>query len=342
MTALDLPLSDSALMLQQSLQRYLAAFPRPSWNGLAHDLGLMSVGIPESLGGSGGGAIERATIMAELGAPLTGSDWLPHCIAATLIARITPHHAVLAPLARGDQRIALCLQPSHPEQSLLTYSAESLRLEGNAALVPGAAQADWLLIVTPETAILLPADAAGVHRRERPMLDGTRSADLNLSVQAQAEALLVSGEAAQPVYDWAINATLTGRCAEIAGLMHRMMIDTADYMGQRHQFGTPISRFQALRHRVADMQMAMMKAGALIERAVLAEEQGLTSWDRAVSAACVESAEAARFVGEGAVQMHGAMGLTEELALGRYYKRAMAIAAALGSPAAHLARHAAV
>ncbi|MFM5949310.1 MAG: acyl-CoA dehydrogenase family protein, partial [Novosphingobium sp.] len=101
-----------------------------------------------------------------------------------------------------------------------------------------------------------------------------------------------------------------------------------------------IASFQVLRHRMADMQMAALKAEALIERAVLAE--AAECWPRAVSAAAVETIDAVRTVGEGAVQLHGGMGLTEELALGGQFKRALAIAASLGAKSEHLARHAAL
>jgi alkylation response protein AidB-like acyl-CoA dehydrogenase len=123
--------------------------------------------------------------------------------------------------------------------------------------------------------------------------------------------------------------------------MVRMMATTVDYMGQRKQFGVTIASFQVLRHRIADMQMTMMKAVALTEVAVLAEGDEPARRAHKVAAACVEVGEAIRFVGENAVQIHGAMGLTEELSLGGLYKRGLAIGTALGPLSAQLARHAA-
>ena len=122
--------------------------------------------------------------------------------------------------------------------------------------------------------------------------------------------------------------------------MQQMIADSVDYLGQRKQFGTTIGRFQSLRHRAADMQLALMKAAALTEAAILAVDQDRTDRAQAVSAACVEVGDAVRVVGESAVQIHGAMGLTEELSLGGHFKRALAIAAAFGPRAGHLARFA--
>jgi len=313
--ALDLPLTDIAAMLRDALGRYLADNPKPGWQGLAQDLGLMGIGVPEASGGTGGGAIERAVVAEALGPALAGSDWLSHSVAASLLARLAPDHTLLGDLATGEQRIALALG------------------DGPAAFaqVAGGAEANWLLAVTPAGVRLVPADTC--ERRTRVMFDTTTTADVTVPAGA-GDALAEGGEA----YAWASKATLTGRCAECAGLMARMHADTAAYLNQREQFGQPIARFQVLRHRMSDMHMALLKAGALTERAVLSEVS--PNWDHAVSAAVVETIDAVRYVGENAVQLHGGMGVTEELDLGGQFKRGLTIIAGFGPRTAHLARHA--
>lgn len=313
--ALDLPLTDEAALLRDALQRYLADNPKPDWQGLAGELGLMGIGIPEASGGTGGGAIERAVVAEALGPALAGSDWLSHSVAAALLARLAPGHALLAELAAGSQRIALALGNGGTD----------------LAQVQGGARADWLLLATPVGVRLVAASAC--ERRVRAMFDTTETADI--SVPATAGDVLAEGDGP---YRWASNALLTARMAECAGLMARMHADTAAYLNQREQFGQPIARFQVLRHRIADMHMALLKATSLTERAILAEDS--PGWDHAVSAAAVETIDAVRLVGESAVQLHGGMGVTEELALGGQFKRGLAIAARLGAKSAHLARHA--
>lgn len=319
--ALELPLTETATLLQQSIQRYLADHPRPTWNDLA-ELGLMAVGIPDEAGGVGGGAIERAAIMAELGPALAGSDWLAHHIAASLLARLAPEHGLLASLATGEARIALALGDS-----------------GEVPLVAGAADADWLILAGQERIVLVSAAAAGIARRNRAMMDGSRMADVTIGAAVQVDSELAQGPAAAAARQWAIDARNAALCAEAAGLMDRMVSDTAAYLQQRKQFGVPIATFQVLRHRLADMQMALLKAEGLTERAIVRE--GGEDWEHAVSAAVVETIDAVRTVGEGAVQLHGGMGVTEELALGGQFKRGLAIAATLGAKSQHLARHAA-
>lgn len=320
--ALELPLTETATLLQQSIQRYLADHPRPDWNGLA-ELGLMAVGIPDEAGGVGGGAIERAAIMAELGPALAGSDWLAHHIAASLLARLAPEHGLLASLATGEARIALALGDS-----------------GEVPLVAGAADADWLILAGTERTVLVNAGATGISRRRRAMMDGSQVADVTVEPGVQADSVLAQGPAAAAARQWAVDARNAALCAEASGLMDRMVSDTAAYLQQRKQFGVAIATFQVLRHRLADMQMALLKAEGLTERAVLRE--GDDTWEHAVSAAVVETIDAVRTVGEGAVQLHGGMGVTQELALGGQFKRGLAIAATLGSKSQHLARHAEV
>lgn len=318
--ALELPLTETASLLQQSVQRYLNDHPKPDWSGLA-ELGLAAVGVPEEAGGIGGGAIERAVIMAELGPALSGADWLAHHLGATLLAQLAPDHGLLAALASGEARIALALGDS-----------------GAVPLVAGAAAADWLLLAGPTRTLLVAAEATGLSRRRRAMMDGSTAADLSISADLDADSVLAEGPAAAAAQSWASDAQNAARCAEAAGLMARMLADTGAYLQQRKQFGVPIASFQVLRHRLADMQMAALKAEALTERAVLLEGTG--GWGHAVSAAVVETIDAVRVVGEGAVQLHGGMGVTEELSLGGQFKRGLAIAAMLGAKSQHLARHA--
>ncbi|MBP6554498.1 MAG: acyl-CoA dehydrogenase family protein [Novosphingobium sp.] len=316
----ELPLTETATLLQQSVQRYLTDHPKPDWSGLA-ELGLCAVGIPEDAGGIGGGAIERAVILAELGPALAGADWLAHHLGASLLARLAPDHGLLGALAAGEVRIALVLGGS-----------------GEVPLVAGAADADWLLLAGQTQTLLVAANAPGLSRRRRAMMDGSTAADLSIGAEVEADTVLAEDVDAAAALAWASDAQNAARCAEAAGLMARMLADTAAYLQQRKQFGVPIASFQVLRHRLADMQMAALKAEGLAERAVLRE--GTDGWGHAVSAAVVETIDAVRLVGEGAVQLHGGMGVTEELALGGQFKRGLAIAAMLGSKSQHLARHA--
>lgn len=325
---LDLPLDDNQTTLRDGIARYLADHDQPGWAQLAGDLGLMSIGIPESAGGFGGGATERALAAAALGPTLAAADWLPHVLAAELLARAAPDHAALPALALGQQRIALVDVVAHAGLS-------ANPLTGIAELVAGAGAADWALVLDDSAVQLVRLGSAEAATTPRPMLDGTARGDIAFA--APPAEMIAGGNAAAALAALARDALIAGRCAEACGLMRRMLDDTVAFLGQRQQFGQPIARFQVLRHRVADMQMTVLKAAALTEVAVQAETADSTTRRHAVSAAAIEVIDAVRAVGEGAVQMHGAMGLTGELTLGRFYKRGLAIGAELGPARRHFA-----
>lgn len=334
---LDLPLTETATLLQSSLQRYLADHPQPDWSALAQDIGLMSLGVPETCGGIGGGGIERAAVMVELGNARLAGDWLSHAIAAAALTRIAPTHPLLAVMATGTQRAALVTMPGHRHAGADAAPASPNR--DGLRHVAGAAAADWLLVMEADSVWLIAADDPAVSRTVRPMHDGSVTADLAFAAALPPAARLAEGAIAAALAEWASSARDAALCAAAAGLMAQLLDDTRSYLGQRQQFGVAIASFQVLRHRLADMQMARMKAAALTERAITAEGASPQDWVRAIDAAAIETIDAVRLVGEGAVQLHGAMGLTAELALGGRFKRALAIAAALGPVAPRLARH---
>ncbi|MGH6631719.1 acyl-CoA dehydrogenase family protein [Sphingopyxis sp.] len=336
MAELDLPLREEQRMLRDSVQRFLVDNTRPGWRDLSESLGLAGIALPESVGGFGGGAIDIALVMAELGPALAGADWLSHAAATTLLARVALDHPALRDLAAGSKRIAIVCAASTAAMPIIDAGT----VHGSAALVAGGAEADLFLLADRDLLVLFAADGAKVEQRHRIMHDGSVSADLGFTLKAGDGEVLAMGGEARGYAGYANDLILAGRCVEAVGLMQRMIADSIDYLGQRKQFGTAIGRFQSLRHRAADMQLAAMKAAVLTEAAILAVDEGRADRAQAVSAACIEVGDAVRLVGESAVQIHGAMGLTEELSLGGHFKRALAIAAAFGPRADHLARFA--
>lgn len=337
MATLDLPLSDDQRMLLDSVQRFLADRARPGWRDLSESLGLAGIAVPQAAGGFGGGVLDIALVIAELGPALAGADWLSHAAATMLLARLVPDHAALPDLAAGVRRAAIvCAASTAAMPAVDTGGA----VRGTATLVAGGAHADLFLIADVDALLLIAARGDTVEQRHRIMHDGSVSADLGFALQAGDADVLATGALARDLAGFANDLILTARCGEAVGLIQRMIADSVEYLGQRKQFGVTIGAFQALRHRAADMQLAAMTAAALTEAAILAVDRDGPERAAAVSAACAEVIDAVRIVGEGAVQIHGAMGLTEELGLGAHFKRALAIAAAMGPPADHVARFA--
>ena len=329
MASLDLELTEPQQMLVDAVQRLLADVEQPDWQALTAQLGLGGLTLPEASGGFGGGAAEVALVMAELGPALAGADWLSHAAACAALADIAPDFALLDDLASGTARAAL-VSPATAQGA--PELVDGARLEGTARLVAGGAGADVYVIATGARLAVVRAAAPGLTREDRELHDGTLAADLHFA--GVVPEVMASGPAP-------LDLVRAGRCAEAVGLMQRMLADTADYLTQRRQFGAPIASFQALRHRLADMQLSALQAQALTEQAVAALASGDSDSAVSLAAACVAVRDGARVVGEGAVQLHGAMGLTEELRLGAQFKRVLAIAAGLGSEVEVLERFAA-
>lgn len=345
--------TDEQRMLETTLARFLAA-PRRNdvlWPELARDLGLMGIGIADTLGGHGGGDLEIAIAAAQLGKALVAEPWLETMTAARLLAQASDRAPTvfdaIAAVVAGDARIALLDGRSG---AYGTIAARATRdgwvVDGEQRLLVGAADATHLIVAAATEAqcpmlLLVDVGAAGVHCAPRSMADASMTADIILSgVALTADALVAIEQEALDLAGWAQDALIAGRCAEVNGIVERMLGDTLRFVHERRQFGKPIARFQALRHRLVDMRMEAIKAEALTAAAIASLEAHPDERARAASAAKLQMATAARVVGEGAIQIHGAMGLTEELDLGRAFKRARYRAALGGSVEDHLLRYA--
>jgi alkylation response protein AidB-like acyl-CoA dehydrogenase len=172
-------------------------------------------------------------------------------------------------------------------------------------------------------------------------VDDRRAADLVFDgLRLPADALLGQDGQAWPSLTQARDEGAAAICSEAVGCMRKVLADTVEYCKQRQQFGQPIGSFQVLQHRMVDMYMELEQAVAAVYLAVLNLEAEPDARARAVSAAKATVGRAARFIGQQAVQLHGGMGMTEELAIGHYFKRLTALQFEFGSTDFHVARYA--
>jgi alkylation response protein AidB-like acyl-CoA dehydrogenase len=372
----DFTLSDEQGMLRDTLSRYLAESDpldarlkrrgkTPTgdpqlWQALAERLGILGAALPESVGGLGGGAVETMVIMEAMGEALADTPYLSTVVlGGGILGQIGGAAAddLLAGIVAGSTQIAVAALEAnaryafHAVETRAARSGNGWTLEGAKAVVLGAPDADHL-IVSARTAgdvrdvrgislFLVPRDAAGLTRHDYRLIDATPAADIVLSgVTLPADALLGEEGAALPVLERAADAATAALCAEAAGAMRRMLNDTVAYTRERRQFGQPLAAFQVLQHRMVDMFMQVEQARSAAYLATLNLDADAATRARAVSAAKAVVAEGVRFVGQNAVQLHGAMGMTDELAVGQYFKRATAIEQQFGSADHHLRRYA--
>lgn len=363
-------LSDTQLMLRDSLSRFLgrrhdfdarqraiateAGWDATIWQGLAADVGVLGATLPEAQGGLGGGPLDNRVIMEELGAALAGEPYLSTIVIGGAFLRDAP--AALAEsvgprLVAGE--IVLAFAYAEPQggfdlanlQTTLQADGDGYVLNGRKAVVYAAPWASHF-IVTARTgngvsAVLIDASLPGIRLREYPTIDGVRAADVEFDqVRVPASALLAPAGQALPVIERAVDEAIAAVCAEAVGVMRRLLADSVAYAKERKQFGVAIASFQALQHRMADMYMALEIATAVANEAAAALDLPAPERARAISSAKVAIASACRKIGQSAVQIHGGMGMTEEMAVGHYFKRATAIEVLFGSADHHLRRYA--
>jgi alkylation response protein AidB-like acyl-CoA dehydrogenase len=203
-------------------------------------------------------------------------------------------------------------------------------IDGEKTFALGAHAADTLIVSArmgsdkgPVRLFLVPRAARGVRLNVAPALDGRLGATVSLSgAKVAADAKLGDGdEDMLGAIDRLIDRGAIAVCAEACGAMAAVTQATVEYLKTRQQFGQPLSKFQVLQHRLVDMSVSGEEARAIVHAALQALDDNAPDAQRAVWAAKVQTARSARFVGGQAIQLHGGMGMTDELAIGHYYKR---------------------
>jgi len=332
---------------------------REVWRAFAEDLGILGASFPEELGGLGGDATDVMVVMEEFGKALVIEPYLATVVIAGGFLTHASHPAatdLIGEIVAGRAIFAFAHAEPQGRYNLadLTTTARKegsgYALSGHKAVVIGAPFASRL-IVTARTGgsqreasgvsvFLVDKAAKGVVTRDYPTVDGNRASEVFFeSVSLPAQALIGPEGAALPLVEQVVDEAIAAMCAEACGVLRRLHEGTLDYTRQRRQFGAPIASFQVLQHRMVDMFIALEQAVSMTCMAHV--KLGLAPPERAkaVSAAKVAIGRACRFVGQNAIQLHGGMGMTEEMAIGHYFKRATMIEGEFGSVDHHLARY---
>ena len=332
------------------------------WRGFAGELGILGATLPETVGGMGGGPEELMVITEALGQALVVEPYVDTVVVAGgLLRRAGGEHAtsVLEKIVAGTAIVALAATEPASGDHLQEVSTAAERdgddwvLNGAKIVVVSAPLATHLLITARAfggagiSLFLADFDAAdpgpGIAVHGYRTIDDRRAADLVLDdLRLPASALLGAAGQAWPSLAQARDEGAAAVSSEAVGCMRKVLADTVEYCKQRRQFGQPIGGFQVLQHRMVDMYMELEQAVAAVYLAVLNLQAEPAKRARSVSAAKATVGRAARFIGQNAVQLHGGMGMTEELAVGHYFKRLTAIQYEFGSTDHHLARYAAL
>ncbi|HVL76069.1 MAG TPA: acyl-CoA dehydrogenase family protein [Noviherbaspirillum sp.] len=332
-------------------------FSRQVWATLA-DIGLLSLNLPEEDGGMGGGTIENMLAMTAVGEGLMLEPYLASAVLGTrtIAALGTPaqREQWLPALAGGEQIAAL----AHDEPGTrfarmnVTTRADSDNdgyvLHGHKSVIAHGGHADLLLVSARNgkddgiAVFCVPRTTPGVRVLAYPTVDGVGAADIWFDgVRLPATARLGESPDASAALEDVLDFGLAAVCAEAVGALDRLMAATVEYTRNRKQFGQPIGKFQALQHRMADMLLHIEQARSISYlAAVRCTDADRAARAKALSAAKVVIGQACRFVGQEAVQLHGGMGMSDELDVSHYFKRLMAIELQFGSTDHHLEQYA--
>ncbi len=372
---MNFELTEEQQMLQDSLRRFLAneyTFEKRReiiesgkgtdagiWKALA-DMGLLAFTFPEDYDGLGGNGIDTMLVMESFGRALVTEPYLATVVLAGGLVRDAgsdaQKQAILPAIASGEKLMALATYERGARYNLAHIKTTAAAngndyvLSGSKTAVIHGGQANQLIVSartsgdnTSEdgiTLFLVDADASGVTINDFATHDGFRTAEVTLNdVKVSADAIIGEADKGFPALEKAIDQGTAAICAEAVGAMEAMTEATLEYTQTRQQFGVPIARFQVLQHRMADMFIHAQQGRSM---AILAADRA-DSDDRddrreAISQAKLLIGQGTREVGQAGVQLHGGMGVTDEMWAAHVFKRLTLINLMFGDADYHLGK----
>ncbi len=375
---MNFELSEEQQLLQDSVARFvqdnygleartrLAAgktgFSEDHWKTMA-ELGWLALPFDEADGGFGGNQIDTMVVMEQIGKGLVLEPFFASVVLGGGVlkrgASAEQKAALLPGVIDGSRQLTLAYAEEQARFDLhdLTTTArtdgDEFVINGHKSMVANAASASQL-IVTARTSggqvdengislFIVDADADGVKRDNFPTVDGLRASEIGFTdVRVGGDALIGQLDQGFAILKGTANDAMLALCAEAVGCMEVLYKDTVAYTQEREQFDHPLSDFQVLQHRMVEMFMEYEQCRSLLFRATLEAAQGeSTEADRTIHALKHMVGKVGTFIGENAVQLHGGMGMTEELRVGHYFKRLLVIDAQFGNADYHLQKFAA-
>src|SRR5205085_5575551 len=370
---MDFELSDEQRLLKDSVERLTSqryefetrkkymketdGWSRDMWRQYT-ELGLTALPFAEEHGGVGGGAVETMIVMEAFGCALALEPYFATVVLGGGFLRRGASDAVkqdvLPKVAAGEALLSFAHIERQARYDLADVATTAKKdgsgyvLNGEKSLAIHGDAADKLIVSARLSGdqrskngiglFLVDAKQDGVSRRGYPTMDGLRAAEITLSnVKVGADAVIGEPGNAYPSIERVSDSAIAALAAEAVGAMGAMHEITVDYLKQRKQFGVPIGNFQVLQHRAGDMLIALEQARSMAMLAtMMSDEPNATERRKAISAAKVQIGRSAKIVGQGAIQLHGGIGMTMEYKVGHYFKRVTMIDTMFGDADHHL------
>lgn len=363
---MDFNLSEDQQLLKDSVDRFIQneydfetrrkiansdeGFSRNNWKTFA-ELGWLAVGLPEEHGGFGG-PVETMVIMEGIGRGLLTEPYLPTVVlGGGLVAEAgneTQKTEILGAIADGSCMVAFAYAEPTSRFNLADVATKAeksgggWKLSGHKSVVYGAPAADKIIVSARTSGgqrdrdgvslFIVDNNANGLSRRDYPTADGLRASEVMLEgVEVGADALLGEEGNAMSAIEKVVDRGIAALCAEAVGCMEVLKDETNEYLKTRKQFGVPIGKFQVLQHRMVDCFIELEQSRSMAYMVTLKLDEDETERRKAATAAKAQIGKGGVFVGAESVQMHGGMGMTDELKISHYYKRLMQIDTMFGN-----------
>ena len=369
---MNFELSEEQKMIQQSVERFVQenydlpkrveisskdpGYSKDYWGSMA-ELGWLGLPFNEEDGGFGGNQIDTLVIMEQFGKGLVLEPFLANVVlgggAIQMGGSEELKKEILPSLIEGTKQVTLAYAEQQSRFDLEDV-ATSARLDGDKYIINGqksmvlnAESADHLVIVTRTsggqvdeegiTLFLVDSDTKGLEKLNFPTVDGLRASEITLeNVEVGIERIIGDIDKGFEILKAVSNNGILALCAEAVGAMEILYKDTVEYTQQREQFDHPLSDFQVLQHRMVDMFMEYEQCKSLLFRATMETIQDPEMAQKTIHALKHLIGKSGIFVGENAVQLHGGMGVTEELRIGHFFKRLLVIDSQFGNADFHL------
>jgi alkylation response protein AidB-like acyl-CoA dehydrogenase len=369
---MDLAYTTEQNMLEESISKFVSsAYDLDSRKQLANSelgysdehwqtfasLGWLALPIEEAYGGIGGDLVDTMILFESLGKGLVVEPILSTLVlfggALSIAGTEDQKQALLPGIADGSVKGALAYLEAEAPSDFNAVTTSAVRegdtyvLNGHKSVVFNAASADHLIVsartegdvrdLAGISLFIVPSDTPGITRKDYPTVDGLRASEIALeSVSVPLSALLGQPHEGASILNQVINRGILAVSAEAVGAMEVLYKSTIDYTKQREQFDHPLADFQVVKHRLTEMFIEYNLAKSLCMKATMLLNQGTADAQRHVHALKFLVGKSSRFVGQNAVQLHGGMGMTEDLAIAHYFKRLMIIDALFGNANIHL------
>ena len=369
---MNFELSEEQKMIQQNVERFVQdnydlpkrvelssqdpGYSKDYWNSMA-ELGWLGLPFNEEDGGFGGNQIDTLVIMEQFGKGLVLEPFLANVVLGGGAIQIGGSeelkNEMLSSLIEGSKQLTLAYAEQQSRFDIEDV-ATSARQEGDKYIINGqksmvlnAESSDHIVVVTRTnggqvdeegiTLFLVDSDSKGLERNNFPTVDGLRASEITFdNVEVNSERMIGDLNKGFIILRTITNNAILALCAEAVGAMEVLYKDTVEYTQQREQFDHPLSDFQVLQHRMVDMFMEYEQCKSLLFRATMETIQDPDMAQRTIHALKHLIGKSGIFVGENAVQLHGGMGVTEELRVGHFFKRLLVIDSQFGNADFHL------